>query len=102
MCIHFYFNFKIIINFATTKFRFILNAIDFNRRKKLKSIKRSEIFSLLFFFRRYMDDLTQKYQSDKQSWTKTLQGLAIRIQCMNYLYYFFSVGSSNELATRIA
>ncbi|XP_029345971.1 major facilitator superfamily domain-containing protein 6 isoform X2 [Acyrthosiphon pisum] len=30
----------------------------------------------------YMEDLTQKYHSDKQSWTKTLQGLAIGIQCI--------------------
>lgn len=29
-----------------------------------------------------MEDLTQKYHSDEQGWTKTLQGLAIGIQCI--------------------
>lgn len=39
----------------------------------------------------YMEDLTRKYHSDKQSWTKTLQGFAIGIQCIGgevpFLFY---------------
>jgi len=39
-----------------------------------------------------MDDLTLKYHSDNQSWTKTLQGLAILIQCIGgeVPFLFFS------------
>lgn len=44
------------------------------------------------FYYRYMEDLTQKYHSDEQSWTKTLQGLAILIQCIGgeVPFLFFS------------
>jgi len=39
-----------------------------------------------------MEDITRKYHSDKQSWTKTLQGLAIGIQCIGgeMPFLFFS------------
>lgn len=39
-----------------------------------------------------MEDITLKYHSDNQSWIKTLQGLAVGVQCFGELPFLFFSG----------